>query len=58
MKKYFCDRCGSEIKREPFVLRYGLIGSSVTDIESKDLCGTCYNELVDFIEGDKDDEQD
>ena len=59
MKKYFCDRCGNEVKyAEPFVVIYGLIDKDTKTTEAKDLCGTCYNELVDFIEGDKDNEQD
>ena len=59
MKKYYCDRCGNEVKDgQPFSVVYGLISHGERSLDSKDLCGSCYNELVDFIEGDKDDGQD
>lgn len=56
MKKYYCDRCGKEVKESrPFVVAYELVGFDERITESKDLCGSCYDEFISFIEGgDKD----
>lgn len=59
MKKYYCDRCGEEIKGEPLRMvpsftkdlsmhrRKGLV-QLMQPLEDKDFCEKCLAEIVDF----------
>ena len=53
MKKYFCDKCGKEIKEEdifPFIfLKKDTCYNILTPLTQRDICESCYEEIMKIL---------